>query len=156
MVRGIAVGAFAFCLSISSTAQQKAQHVGENYTMPLSQSVFNECTGETVELQGNVHVQYRAQELPEGFRAEATSNYQNVSGQGTSSGARYRMVGTHTSVVDFRRPFPSRSMLNLTVRLIRQGGGRGANAHVLTQVRYTANADGKISSEVERLTVTCR
>lgn len=137
-------------------AAQRPQHVGENYTMPVIESVFNDCTGETVELNGNVHVQYHAHEMPDGFRAEAASNYANVSGRGTASGATYRMVGTHKSQVDFRRPFPSRSMLNLTVRLIRQGGGKGANSHVQIQVRYTADGNGRITSEIERMTLVCR
>lgn len=154
-MRAIAVG-IACLAGVFAAAQGRPQHVGENYTMPVSISAFNDCTGETVEFEGNVHVQYRAHEHPQGFRAEATSNYQNVRGTGTASGATYRLVGTHTSEVDFRRPYPSHSMLNLSVRMLRNGGGKGSNAHVHLQVRYTASGDGKVSSSIERATITCR
>ena len=140
-----------FC--IVPAASRQPQHIGENYVMPLNEVIFNDCTGEEVALEGAIHVQYRAHELPNGFRAEATSSYRHVRGIGLESGDHYTLVGTDKSQVDFRAPFPSRSLFNLKVLVLRRGGG---HAFFRLQVRFTANAKGRITSEVERLTVTCR
>jgi hypothetical protein len=154
MPRRIFFAAFLACLLCPCPAGSAApQHVGENFTMPISDVIFNDCTGEEVAIEGFVHFQFRAHELPDGFRAEATSSYRRVRGTGLESGARYTLVGTDKSQVDFRRPFPARSLFNLKVLVLRQGGG---HSFFRLQVRFTANANGRITSDIERITVTCR
>lgn len=153
MPRRVVLALSLVLLSITPAISHEPQHVGDNYVMPIDEVIFNDCTGEEVAVRGLVHVQFRAHELADGFRAEATSSYRHVSGVGLDSGARYHLVGSDKSQVDFRRPFPSRSLFNLKVLVLRQGGG---HSFFRLQVRFTADARGRVTSELDRLTVTCR
>jgi hypothetical protein len=133
---------------------QKSTKVSDNFSTPMNETVADDCTGEEVQVQGDVHTQYTAHETQDGFHAEAGSNYQGVSGVGVKSGRKYQLVGSDRSVTDFRRPFPSRSDVVQTVRLISQGSA--PNSHYRVHWHYTIDANGRLTAEVFKTEVECR
>jgi hypothetical protein len=139
---------------LSAASAQKGTRVSENFSTPMSDSIANDCTGEEVKLSGEVHTQYSARETAEGFRAESGTNYEGVSGVGVNSGRKYRLVGSDRSVTDFRRPFPSRSTVIQTVRIISQGGA--PDAHYRVQWHYTIDANGRLTADVFKTEIECR
>jgi hypothetical protein len=147
-----------FCLlcllAASSAWAQKGTKASDNFSTPMNDIIANDCTGEEIKLSGAVHTQYNARETSDGFRAESGTNYEGVSGVGVSSGRKYRLVGSDRSVTDFRKPFPSRSTVVQTVRLISQGGA--PNSSYKVQWHYTMDANGRLTAEVFKTEAECR
>ena len=146
------------CLLVLATAPwlhaQKSTKVSENFSTPMNETIADDCTGEEVRVSGDVHTQYTAHETADGFHAEAGSNYQGVSGVGVTSGRKYQLVGSDKSVTDFRKPFPSRSTVVQTVRIISQGSA--PNSHYKVHWHYTIDANGRLTAEVFKTEVECR
>ena len=130
------------------------RRVTDHYTVPVNYVVANDCTGEEIQLQGRMHVQYTALETPDGWRAESMSNYQGVTGTGLTSGRTYRFVGSGNTNVDFRRPFPAHNSVVHTVRIISQGGA--PNSHYKLHWHFTINSAGRLSVEFDRAQAECR
>lgn len=140
-----------FCCVLFAVQHRK---VSDQYTVPLNYVIANDCTGEEIQLNGRMHVQYTALETPNGWRAESMSNYNGVSGTGLSSGRTYRLVGSGRTNVDFRRPFPAHNTVVDSVRLISEGGA--PNSHYKLHWHFTFSADGKLSVEFDRAETECR
>jgi hypothetical protein len=156
MNRRFVLALVSLVLTLSISAQSPALHVRDKFRMPVNETLYSSCAGEEIALRGWVHVHYHALELPGGFRAVSTSNYHNVVGVGLVSGARYRLIGTNISEVDFRRPFPRHSLFNLSVRLLRDGGGLRQDSHFHLFTRFTMNGRGRVTSSLDRIVDGCR
>jgi hypothetical protein len=118
-------------------------------TIPLDAIVFNNCTGEEVELSGTIHLVSQTQR--DGSEV-GHFNYQNVSGVGLTSGTTYR-----ASTVDtfrLKAPFPSDIHSVRSLHLI----GQGTEDNLLLKVLFhiTVDANGKMRASIDAVSIQCR
>ncbi len=143
--------ALAALLGPVASAQGAGGHV--NVRLPLTHTLFNECTNENVTLQGTLHVIARVVEQSDGtFRVIGRANAGGVFGTGTS-GDRYVGSGQAT----FSEPFtglPATVTAQARFRLNRDG--RGGDASGTATLRVTVDADGNPTMEILEVDLDCR
>jgi hypothetical protein len=132
-------------------AQGGGGHV--NVRIPMTHTLFNECTEENVTLQGTLHVIARVVEQADGtFRVNGRANAGGVFGTGTS-GDRYVGSGQATFSEPFTG-FPATVDALARFRLNRQG--RGGDARGTATLRVTVDADGNPTLEIMDVVLDCR
>lgn len=117
-------------------------------TLPLHFIRSNECTGETVEITGTIH-------LVSQMRADGSVvghfNYQRVTGIGLTSGTTYRV--TAVDQVHLSPPFPSSLHSVQRFRMIATAGGPDLLVNALTHITVTPNGD--VTASIAELTTSC-
>lgn len=122
--------------------------------IPVTLSVFLSCTGEVVEVSGNLHVV--THETINGKRATFTSHFQpaGLQGYGTVSGSMYNATGVTRQVNSF-----SLTDAQLTFTLVNRfhfvGTGGAASFFVKQTSHVTVNANGDVTSQVDNFDSTC-
>ncbi len=127
----------------------------QNVNMPLNQTVFNPCTGDIIPFTGNMHVVVAATEdASGGFHFDLESNVSGVTGVGVPSGTTYQGVGGFWTEFNGEPPFPFEATLTDVFGLI--SAGSSPNFVFAITLHITVNADGTITAQVTRISITCR
>ena len=127
----------------------------QNVTVPLSQEVFNPCTGDIFTASGNIHlVVAETADGSGGMHFHIDVNVSNVTGVGSVTGAKYRGVGGFWAEFNGRDPYPFTTTSTQVFGLISQGSS--ANLMVTATFHFTVNANGTVTSTVDRFSFACR
>ena len=133
-----------------------------NEIIPVEGTVTStECTnGETIELNGNVHLVGRVVVDETGGHVVGHVNFQGVRGDGLTTGNDYRVPYAFDSTTDFNIRFDTTqgSATETTAfELISKGPSKSApNLLVHAQFHFTINANGKVTAEIVNLIAECR
>jgi hypothetical protein len=127
----------------------------QNDTMPLSQEVANPCTGDVFIASGSIHlVIAETIDLSGGMHFHIDVNVSNVTGVGSITGSRYRGVGGFWAEFNGRAPYPFTMTETAVFGLISQGSS--PNLVSTATFHFTVNANGTVTSTVDRMRIACR
>ena len=145
----------ALVLAALAAPAAQAQGAGGNtiFRLPLTHTLFNECTEENVTLQGRLHVVARVREQSDGtFLLSGRANAGGVFGIGTS-GDRY--VGSGQA--SFSQPFTGLpATVDALARFRLDRDGRGGTARGTATLRVTIDAAGNPTLEIMDVELDCR
>ena len=116
--------------------------------IPLHSLRSQDCTGETVELVGNLHLVSQVQ--PDGSIV-GHFNYQGVTATGETSGIVYRATSVDNIVL--RAPVPSDVTSVGNLHLL--GPGPDNNLLVRTLYHLTINANGELTASIDEISSVC-
>ena len=129
--------------------------VVQNVTVPLNQTVFNPCNGDTFVASGNVHVVVgMTADGSGGFHLHVDVNVSGVTGTGSPSGITYHGVGGDWFATNVHPPFPAEFTATDVFGLISDGPSPNFVAH--DTIHMTINANGSLTAQVTRISITCR
>ena len=136
----------------AATTAQRATAVTTNQSVPLQLTVLIPCVPEDVSVSGSLHIVNHTTVNPDGsFHVVSHFNPQGVSGIGNSTGQTYRGTGATHTVVNLHAGVQETHVNNF--RFL--GQGRASNYTVHENVHITVNADGRVTTLVDNLRVTC-
>ncbi len=136
------------------TQSARADVTKFNERSELSMTVTNECTGETIALEGSLHTSLTLVADGSGnLHISSHSNWQHMRGTGLSSGDKY--VGIETTSTHSSGVFDPNAVTTAvsTIRLIGQGNAPDMRLHVI--YHYTI-VDGRITASIDSTTLDCR
>ena len=121
---------------------------------PLTLSVSLACTGEVVEVSGNLHVV--THQTTNGNRATFTSHFQpaGAQGYGTVSGSMYNATGI-TRQVNSVSLTSAQQTFTYVNRFHFVGTGGAASFFVKQTSHVTLNAKGEVTSQFDKFDSTC-
>lgn len=146
----------ASALTIVTAAAARAE-VTENVKVPLDIAVYIPCAdggaGELVTLSGNLHVLIRfTQSKRGGIHAGSHFQPQGITGVGETTGDTYR--GTGVTQDQFNATVGVEETFVNNFRIIGQGPGNNFLLHSVFHI--TINANGTLTTLVDRFSVDCR
>lgn len=121
-----------------------------NEFVPVGFFRSSDCDGDVVEITGTVHVMVF--ERSDGDVLVHT-NYRRVTAVG-ELGGNYRVVGADHLLLPAPFPLPSSVHHQGSFRLLRHGSGDDLHVNVLFHI--TLNANGQVTTSIDRLTSECR
>lgn len=128
----------------------------DNERFPVDWYLWNACAEETVHVQGTIH--WVVQSMDDGnggYHYRFHENRQNVTGEGLSSGAEYRVVGTGRNIYRFAGDGGATTLTEVS-----QTGfiAKGAADNSVLQVTWhlTFNPDGAVTAEVADRRLICQ
>jgi len=128
--------------------------VVQNVQVPLNVTVFNPCTGDLIAVSGSIHfLATMTQDQGGGFHISFMDNVSQVTGTGSVTGVTYHGVGGDWFTVNVRPPFPVEFTATDVFGLISQGPS--PNLVVTDTFHITVNADGTMTANVSRLSISC-
>jgi hypothetical protein len=143
------IGALAAMTTLSAASQAA---IAQNVRFPISDSLFDPCTGETVDLDGTAHVVFELTITDEHgslmFHSNATE-----SGAGETTGAHYTFLENFSDHIEgtlINGQFTQTTVIR-NLRLLTPGGGNNFFAFDDT-FQVTANANADITVEFDHLT----
>jgi hypothetical protein len=116
---------------------------------------FRGCTSDII--FGDVHVV--SQVIPRGndvFHIVQHVNFQNVEGEGVSTGNEYVMQNAFSSTSNFDTDATGSTTDVSAVNLVSKGPAKSPNFFVHAIFHITVNANGEITSEIVDLDAACR
>jgi len=130
--------------------------VVQNAQLPLNVTFVNTpCTGDTITFTGNIHlVIAMTPDASGGFHFHADNNVSGVTGVGVPSGTTYHGIGGGWFEFNADPPFPVVATETDVFGLISTGSS--SNFVVTVTLHMTVNADGSITAQVMRISITCR
>jgi len=138
-------------LGVATPAHAKLEY---NTRYPISFTQFISCAGETLSVNGNLHVLFSLEtDASGGSHITFHGNSQGLSGEGLSSGTRYRAVDVFTQTVYVGAPLPVKIALTETHRFVGQGAGSDLWSHY--NIDTTINANGNMTASVTNFTMDC-
>jgi hypothetical protein len=122
--------------------------------IPVTITAFLDCTGELVEVSGNLHVV--THQTINGKRATFTSHFQpmGLQGYGTVSGSMYNATGV-TRQVNTVSLTGTQQTFTLVNRFHFVGTGGAASFYVKQTTHLTVNANGEMTSQVDNFDLSC-
>jgi hypothetical protein len=130
--------------------QQSASQFTDNVKFPFSPLVNNTCSGELVQMEGELHfIFHETHDAAGGAHLNGSANFVGVSGTGLDTGKRYQLVGR--SIVGFNGPLQETANgafvghFELTQLWITSG--QKNNVHFKLQFHVTINANGDVAVE---------
>jgi hypothetical protein len=151
MIRRALALALGVLFLLSGTAVGAVQ---VNERVPIDQVVVIPCTGDTLTLEGDLHVLFTYTVNDNSVSAIEHFNPQGVTAVADPSGAMYRATGmTATS----SRASLVNGAANFTwVNNFRMIGTAGAATYFVHEVVHTTvNADGTVTSDFSHVTIDC-
>jgi hypothetical protein len=144
--------AAALCLVPATSSAAVIQNV----QLPLNVTFVNTpCTGDTITFTGNIHlVIAMTTDASGGFHLHFDNNVSGVTGVGVPSGTTYHGIGGGWFEVNANPPFPVIATETDVFGLISTGSS--SNFVVTVTLHMTVNADGSITAQVMRISITCR
>ena len=131
-----------------------AQTTMSNQDIPISQTVFNTCTGEYVALEGTVHSVMHSTANGNHYDLHVLTNGRDLTGIGMTSGDAY--AGANITRSTFSQPrtgSPVTQSFGETLDLT--DSVTGAVLHLHANMRVTIDANGVPSVLVDNLTFSC-
>jgi hypothetical protein len=126
----------------------------QNMSVPLNQTVFNPCTGDFFLASGTIHIVLtQTADASGGFHFDVDVNVSDVTGVGSVTGATYQGVGGFWLAFNADPPFPFTVTATNVFGLISQGPS--PNLVVTATFHLTVNADGSVTSSVDRFSLAC-
>ena len=126
--------------------------VVENSKSPISMTWYNDCSGEDVEFHGYIHEVYRVTDDGNGgFHIGANINYAQATGTGLSSGDHYQVSGAYADNFNLKAGEVYTSVHH--GQIIRPG--KEGNGLFHFTYHYTINANGEMTSYVDKFDVKC-
>lgn len=146
----VALFAFLVCLpAISARAE-----VTSNTQTPISGSVFDPCTGDTVSFTVDVHVVTKmTTDSNGGIHGSFSVNIDNYDATGTPSGDSYTAHFNQTGTANFTSGGTFESSFVFTADLV--SAGSTDNAQTIMVLHITINPDGTVTANVSNVTVRC-
>jgi hypothetical protein len=141
--------AAALCLvPVTSSAA-----VVQNVQVPINITVFNPCTGDLIAVSGSIHLLATMTQEQGGFHISFMDNVSQVTGTGSVTGVAYHGVGGDWFTANVRPPFPVEFTATDVFGLISQGPS--PNLVVTDTFHITVNADGTMTANVSRFSLSC-
>ena len=143
----------ALALVIVPTTSSAA--VVQNIRVPLDVTFPNPCTADTMHFTGTIHL--LAAETSDGsggFHIHFDNNVSGVTAVGSPSGTVYHGVGGGWFELNARDPYPFVATSTSTFGLVSVGSA--PNFFEQTTFHITVNANGTITSDVAKVSITCR
>jgi hypothetical protein len=129
--------------------------VVQNERVPLDMTIFNQCTGDTIRFTGTIHFLAAATaDGNGGFHIHFDDNVSGVTGVGVPSGPTYHGVGGDWFEANVRPPFPVVVTRTDVFGLISTGSA--PNLMIKAVFHITINANGTMTSQVDKFSFTCR
>jgi hypothetical protein len=145
----VSLAAVLWLVPVTSSAA-----VVTNMTVPLNQTVFNPCTSDLIAFTGNIHIVVAmTPDASGGFHFHADVNVSGVTGVGVPSGITYHGVGGDWVEFNAKPPFPVAATFTNVFGLISTGSS--PNFVVTETLHMTVNADGTMTANVARFSITC-
>ena len=136
-----------------------AQNGATITTMPVTGEFYDPCIGEVIVLFGTQHMVFHSRtDRHGGNHISFHTNYQGVTAVGQTSGDVYHYTGVSYSDRGNGSVYvPAGSRNELTIQLNYQlvGPGPGNNLRIHELHHFTFNADGIVTAEVVRSSMTC-
>jgi hypothetical protein len=155
IVLALAVAGTVLALTAGTALAQATIVEKSNVKVPLDRVVENSCTGELIQLTGDLHMLIQVTEDADGgLHVRTHSQPQGVSGTGLSSGTTYRGVGVNQRVVYV----PPESLLKvhtLVSRFYFVSEGPSENLLVSDTVHVTFNADHEPTVDFVHADIRC-
>lgn len=148
----IAVAALAGACALAGTSA-----AGTSVTTPFSGEAINNCNGELVTVEGNIHTTASTTTDTNGTHFHVTVNLSDVKGVALVSGARYVEVLTQTQTANFS--FDGASEQNgETTQILNRLGEDGTPDDFYTHVSFhmTVNANGVPTVDRTDSRIDCR
>ncbi len=153
MRRLLQAALLALALALIPAAASAA--VVTNVRVPLNITVVSPCNGDVIAVTGNIHLLASStSDGSGGFHMTFMDNVSQVTGVGSVSGATYHGVGGDWFSGNVRPPFPVEFTATDVFGLI--SAGSAPNFMVTDTFHITVNADGTLTANVARLSITCR
>lgn len=127
-----------------------------NTVMPVSETDFDPCSNEDVNLVGNVHLVANMTFNDNTAHIIGEAN-EHLEGTGASSGASY--LANATAHVEFNLDIdPASETGSVTLALSTAqliGQGNVPNANVQLHIHFTVNANGTVTAFIDSVRLTC-
>lgn len=135
--------------------QAKAQVIHDRVVTPLTGLVqINECSGETITSDGTLTTTIH--QMTNGSGGTRFSIHQTAKADGISdAGVRYNLILV-TSANDADHATSDGSVLSVPFTLKYVGQGPSNNYYMRSLVHITTNADGEVTSYIDRTVFGCR
>jgi hypothetical protein len=154
-VRVAFAAALFLVFAAGSNAFGQATTTTTNEDLPISSSLVNSCNGDVVAFSGTLHIANTlTTDSSGGYHLRTHSNYQDVSGTGTPSGANYRITTTNNETVNDSDTPQFETTVIQTIKAVSQGAIPNLFIHVVLHV--TVNANGQTTSSVTEIRTECR
>jgi len=126
-----------------------------NVQVPLNITAVSPCNGDVIAVTGSIHLLASStSDGSGGFHITFMDNVSQVTGVGSVSGATYHGVGGDWFSANASPPFPVEFTATDVFGLI--SAGAAPNFMVTDTFHITLNADGTLTANVARLSITCR
>ena len=151
-MKQVIIGIVAFTVIAIGLLTSTQAAVVENSWSPIDMIFYNDCTGEDVEFHGDIHEVYSVTvDGNGGFHVSYKINYAEATGTGLSSGDHYQVSGTYA---DNFNMIPGVVYTEVHHgQIIRPG--KGGNGLFHFTYHYTINANGELTSYVDKVDITC-
>ena len=148
------LGTTILVLLTSSDVSAAATTATFQQKVPVTLNVFLDCTGEMVEVSGNLHEVIH--QTINGKRVTFTSHYQpmGLQGYGTVSGSMYNATGVTRQVHSFSLT-GAQQTFTFVNRFHFVGTGGAASFYIKQTSHFTVNANGELTSQVDNFDATC-
>ncbi|HEX8773574.1 MAG TPA: hypothetical protein VF735_08175 [Pyrinomonadaceae bacterium] len=126
----------------------------QNLIIPFEFDDVNPCTGEIINMSGNLHVRAKlSYDANGGQHFQLAANYQGMTGVGQTTGVQYVAVSNQPIISNTITPQEEETLL-LTQRFVSQGKG----ANYLLDVRYhlITTANGEMKVTVDEFKIRCK
>jgi hypothetical protein len=156
--------ALAWPLLLGSLGQRSSQAavITNDTNVPIAEALggspilFDDCTGEDVELSGDVHTLIRTTvDSRGGIHVGASFSASDVNGVGLSSGNTYQFHGNQNFEFNTQPPYPYEATLLLT-NFGLTSRGSDDNLAVTLYAHFTINANGEVTADFFRPVVKCK
>jgi hypothetical protein len=150
--------ALVCCLILSSFTMAPAHRAvsfNEQFTFDVSPlpPIQNPCTGELVDLDGNIHVVVHGVVNKNKISLSLHGNFQQLSGTG-ATGTRYAGGGASNAHVN--ESFNGAFNAHLVSSTVLTTSGRDNNIFVKARFHVTVNANGDVTAEMLDVTAECK
>jgi hypothetical protein len=126
----------------------------EHQQLPVEGPLYNACTGEVVDLSGNVDwLMTSTVDSSGAVHVAVQTNFAGVSGIGETTGIRYEGTGHGGSVLTFNPPFPQEYTNSSMQQLISQGSA--PDMVFVFKSHLTINADGSVTASDWKFVSAC-
>jgi hypothetical protein len=152
MLKVLLAGCIASVLLLVPTSASAAT---VQMRLPLNQTFFNPCTGDTITFTGTINlVTGVTADGSGGFHVLFADNVSDVTGIGVPSGIVYQGVGGDWFETNVKPPFPAEFTATDVINFL--SAGAAPNFVANDTIHFTVNANGTITAQVVRFSLTCK
>lgn len=125
-------------------------------TVPVSGVIGNACTGESVLIEGSMHVLvHTTTDASGGVHTLLVANLKGVSGTGLSTGSSYRFVSVSAEpIMNVSLDGAQEATELVNARQVAPGAGNDVAVHA--NIHFTVDANGEVRAAFGNQTQECR